>query len=242
MARLIAALIRHGDYHQLADTPSAHQPFPLNARGMEQAKQAALQMRSTLEGTFESSDWTLDSEVDSSMLLRAWQTARIFCDELSDRFPSPPVIGCHEALAERGLGSAANLTTRQIAEVIAADPRYETPPVDWKSDSHYRLPLQGAESLMEAGHRVAEHMTRQMARMAREGAHDESCNRVKLFFGHGAAFRHAAHLLGVLAFDDIARLSMYHAEPVYLEYDADGDWRHLAGRWKVRGQEERYND
>ena len=27
MGRLIAALIRHGGYHQLADTPSAHQPY-----------------------------------------------------------------------------------------------------------------------------------------------------------------------------------------------------------------------
>ena len=37
MPRLIAALIRHGDYRKLPDTPSAHQPFPLNAEGEAQA-------------------------------------------------------------------------------------------------------------------------------------------------------------------------------------------------------------
>ena len=41
MPRLIAALIRHGDYHQLARTPSAHQPFALNLAGREQARAGA---------------------------------------------------------------------------------------------------------------------------------------------------------------------------------------------------------
>ena len=41
MPRLIAALIRHGDYRQLPDTPSAHQPFPLTDLGEHQAREAA---------------------------------------------------------------------------------------------------------------------------------------------------------------------------------------------------------
>jgi 2,3-bisphosphoglycerate-dependent phosphoglycerate mutase len=55
-----------------------------------------------------------------------------------------------------------------------------------------------------------------------------------LFVGHGAAFRHAAHHLGILTFDQIAELSMYHARPVYLECLPDGRWRQVGGEWKVR--------
>ena len=41
MARLFAALIRHGEYAQLPDTPSAHQPFALTDKGRAQAYDAA---------------------------------------------------------------------------------------------------------------------------------------------------------------------------------------------------------
>jgi hypothetical protein len=37
----------------------------------------------------------------------------------------------------------------------------------------------------------------------------------------------------VLDLADIARLSMFHAEPVCLEY-ADTGWQHVGGDWKVR--------
>jgi 2,3-bisphosphoglycerate-dependent phosphoglycerate mutase len=57
---------------------------------------------------------------------------------------------------------------------------------------------------------------------------------LKVFVGHGAAFRHAAHLLDVLEFDRIAAVSMWHARPVYFERFPDGTWRHLAGEWKLR--------
>ena len=40
MPRLVAALLRHAEYRQLPDTPSAHQPFPLTDKGRQQAKQA----------------------------------------------------------------------------------------------------------------------------------------------------------------------------------------------------------
>jgi 2,3-bisphosphoglycerate-dependent phosphoglycerate mutase len=40
MADRICILLRHGDYHQLADTPNAHQPYGLNHRGRDQAGQA----------------------------------------------------------------------------------------------------------------------------------------------------------------------------------------------------------
>ena len=230
MYRVIAALIRHGDYQQLPDTPSAHQPFPLTAQGIAQAQEAITGMRDEIRAN----GWTLDPVVDSSMLLRGWETARIIADGLSPLLGSLPVVESFAALAERGLGSAANLTTHQIEDILERDPRFEQPPRNWKSNSRYRLPLQGAESLLDSGARVAGHLRTRMQALSSRATRDT----VKIFVGHGAAFRHAAHVLGVLEFDDIARLSMYHARPVYLEYRTDGKWRHLGGKWKVRATTE----
>ena len=56
---------------------------------------------------------------------------------------------------------------------------------------------------------------------------------LKVFVGHGAAFRHAAHILGVLNFDDIAKFSMHHAKPIYIEL-IDDKWVHIGGDWKQR--------
>lgn len=220
--RLFAALIRHGEYHQRAGAPSAHQPFPLDAAGEAQARAAA----AVLSRDLAESQWTLAPVIDSSRLLRAWQTAEIIRQQLAP----DARIEEFEALAERGLGSAANLTVAEIETVLAADPRLDTPPPNWKADSRYRLPLQGAESLLEAGLRVAEHLTARMSALRGSAEADT----LKLFVGHGAAFRHAAHHLGLLEFEQIARLSMHHARPIYLEYAADGAWRHAGGDWKIR--------
>ncbi len=234
MPRLIAALIRHGDYRQLPQTPSAHQPFPLTVEGAIQARQAA----STLGETVETNSFVLAPAVDSSQLLRAWQTAQIITDELADRFPSPPELSGFEELAERGLGSAANLTIGEVEAVIREDPRFPELPADWKSNSQFRLPLQGAESLLEAGGRVAAHLNQQLGTLEEYADTDT----LKLFIGHGAAFRHAAYHLGVLSYEQIAQLSMYHAQPVFLEYMPNGKWQHIAGEWKVRAKHSEYRD
>jgi 2,3-bisphosphoglycerate-dependent phosphoglycerate mutase len=233
MARLIAALIRHGDYHQLPDTPSAHQPYPINSAGETQAREGA----QALHDIIVRNDWTLVPSIDSSRLLRAWQTAVIFTDRLADLAPTMPQIESYDELAERGVGCLANLTIAQIEAVLHQDPRVSDPPADWKADSHYRLPLQGAESLLEAGERVAGHLSQAMAALPPDG-HD----RIKIFVGHGAAFRHAAWHLGVLEFGQIRQLSMYHCQPVMLEYFPDGHWRHFVGEWKVRSEDSRFTD
>lgn len=234
MPQLIAALIRHADYRQLPDTPSAHQPFPLTVEGEAQARAAA----AALGETIASHGWTLSPAVDSSPLLRAWQTAQILSTALAARFPAPAQITSYDALAERGLGSANNLSIRQIEAVMAEDPRFPPLPADWKANSRYRLPLVGAESLLQAGERVAVHLQRQMEALAGSGDRDT----VKLFVGHGAAFRHAAYHLGVLDFAQIAQLSMYHVQPVFLQYRAGHGWRHIGGEWKVRGEHSEYRD
>lgn len=234
MPRLIAALIRHADYRQLPETPSAHQPFPLTAEGETQARQAGTQLGQAVG----SHGWSLSPSVDSSQLLRAWQTAQIITDELIDLFPGPPTLTGFDALAERSLGSAANLSISAIEAVIRDDPRFPELPADWKSNSRFRLPLQGAESLMEAGERVAAHIHRRMQLLAE----DSEIDTLKLFIGHGAAFRHAAYHLGVLTCEQIARLSMHHAQPVFLEYLPDGGWRHIGGEWKVRSRHSENTD
>lgn len=234
MARLIAAIIRHGDYYQLPDTPSAHQPFPLTDEGKAQAEAAAVSIRKTLA----QQQWQLHHELDCSQLQRAWQTADILRERLQDCFAEPASLQETAALAERGLGIAANLTVSRIEAVLADDARYAAPPADWKSNSYYCLPLPGAESLMSAGQRVADHINARVTALKEQITKDT----LQLFVGHGAAFRHAAYHMGVLEFEQIARLSMYHAEPVYLEYHGKTGWQHIDGHWKVRRQGSDYKD
>jgi len=239
MNRVIAALIRHGDYHQLDDTPSAWQPFPLNETGKEQALSAVepIQQLLTEQQLF------LHNNCDSSQLLRAWQTADIICHNLNSQDLSPWTndkieINSFDALAERSVGSAANLTIKQIELIINDDPRFESLPQNWKSNSNYSLPLQGAESLMDSGKRVADHLLKRMLDLKQSVQQPT----IKLFVGHGAAFRHAAYHLGLLEFDEIAKLSMYHAQPVFIELLDDGSWSHVSGQWKIRKAKNQYTD
>jgi len=182
-------------------------------------------------------DWVLIPAIDSSHMLRAWQTATIFADRLAELISLTPSIESYDALAERGVGCLANLTIAQIEAVLQQDPRFSDPPADWKADSQYRLPLQGAESLLQAGERVAAHLSQSMTALA-PGERD----RVKIFVGHGAAFRHAAYHLGVLALEQLRQLSMFHCQPVLIEYIPGGQWRHIGGEWKLRSGNSRFTD
>jgi broad specificity phosphatase PhoE len=231
MSRLFAALVRHGDYHQLPDTPSAHQPFALNTDGEGHARRAA-------EGLSEiigQQDWSLLPVFNTSRMLRAWQTARIMGDNLKDLVPSGIKLESFDELAERCVGSAANLSRKQIEEVVRQDPRFNDLPKDWKENSHVQLPFQGAESLMQSGHRVATYLIRVMSELAPTVNTDS----LKVFVGHGASIRHAAYHLGVLDYDEVRKFSMSHGRPVILEYIANDYWKHVAGEWKIRT---RYND
>ncbi|MCU7940076.1 MAG: phosphoglycerate mutase family protein [gamma proteobacterium symbiont of Bathyaustriella thionipta] len=246
MARIIAALIRHGDYHQLENTPSAWQPYPLTEAGKSHARAAAENLRNTLI----KEKWLLHPVCDSSQLLRAWQTAEIICESLSNHkvltnktFHNTNQVNAinidsFDALAERSVGSAANLSISQIEEIINTDPRFDSLPKDWKSNSRFCLPLQGAESLIDSGKRVANHLLKKMSELQTSVKHPT----LKLFVGHGAAFRHAAYHLGVLEFKQIAELSMFHGQPVFIERLEDGSWVHLFGEWKVRKKKSQYTD
>jgi len=236
MPRRIAAIIRHGDYFQLQDTPSAWQPYPLNSEGEQHAQDAVLPIMEFM------STQKLDIHpfCHSSQLLRAWQTAEIICSNLSQQLSLKQALQLKsfDALAERSVGSVANLDSEEIRRIAGLDPRYPELPEDWKSNSNFRLPFQGAESLMEAGVRVAEHINESIREMANKISQDN----LMLFVGHGAAFRHAAHHMGVLEFNQIAKLSMYHGSPVFLELHENGRWEHIAGTWKVRTIKTEYKD
>lgn len=226
MARTIAALIRHGEYQQQADTPSAQQPYALTAQGKSDVHDEV----DNFAGLLEEHALAIAHRVDSSHMLRSWQTAMIFVEKLYQHEMPSMLIDSYDALSERAVGSVANLTIQQIERIIVEDPRYEEPPLDWKSNSHYCLPFQGAESLIQAGERVAAHLQQQMQKLRAEA----SVDTVKLFIGHGAAFRHAAYQLDVLEYEQLAQFSMFHARPVLIEHLDDGSWRHIGGDWKIR--------
>lgn len=213
--------------------PSAHQPYPLNQEGEAHARNAA----AVIDQLMAMKGWRLNPEIDCSNMLRAWQTARIIADNVKGQAARGLRLQSFDELAERSVGCAANLTSERIRQIIRDDPRYPEPPEDWKSNSEYRLPLQGAESLLEAGERLAAHLVLRMSDLAFEGT-----DTLKLFVGHGAAFRHAAFHLGVLEFQQIARLSMYHGRPVFLEILNDGSWCHIEGDWKIRAEHSEYKD
>lgn len=225
MSRLILGFIRHGDYQQLADTPSAHQPFGLSDRGKTDACLEAQKLCRFIlhEG------WQLLPHIDCSNMLRSWQTAEIFRVILEASLDLSLSTQSYDALAERSVGSVANLTVKEIEDIVNNDPRYPRLKEGWKSDSDFCLPFQGAESLMTAGHRVATHLNTQMADITRK-----SDTQLKLCVGHGASFRHAAYHFGVIDAEEIAQLSMYHSRPIFLELLEDGSWQHIAGEWKYR--------
>ncbi|MDB4837700.1 histidine phosphatase family protein [Marinomonas sp.] len=220
------ALIRHGAYEQLNQVPSALQPFPLTKEGIEEVRRQARLFGAWLEETGQ----MLDPIIDTSTLLRAYQTGEIYREELNRFFTTTPIIESTFDLCERSVGAVANLTIDNIENILAADPRYTVPPKSWKSDSHYCLPFDGAESLMQAGERVAKHVAHWQQK--------NSTNDIKLFIGHGAAFRHAAHLLNAIQFSDIKALSMFYGHPVVFEFADARQVRPLFGEWKQRQRQD----
>jgi 2,3-bisphosphoglycerate-dependent phosphoglycerate mutase len=224
MTRVVAAILRHGDYEQPAGVPSAFLPHPLTDLGRQQSVKAA----GVLTEFAASEELEIDRVVDTSRMLRAWETGKLIADAMEP----PCEVEEFDALAERCVGAAANLTIDEIAEVIERDPRYPSLPDGWKATADFRLPLQGAENLREAGERVAAHIEQRMNNLRRSAANDV----MKVFVGHGAAFRYAAVKLGLLADSDAPRLSMFHCVPVFLEKMESGEWRHIGGDWKVRAQ------
>ncbi len=224
--RFVAALVRHGDYEQPERVPSASLAHPLTERGREQASALASALRS------EASERSLmiDRTLDCSPLLRAWQTAHLCAEQLADHEGSGFEVASYADLVERSVGAAANLTVDTIAEIVARDPRLAPLPPNWKAHPRFRLPFPGAESLLQAGARVAAHLEqRAHAHQARERD-----DRLVIVVSHGGAVRHAAVALGVLELERVPTLSMHHCGYVLVERLADGRWLQIGGAWKTR--------
>jgi 2,3-bisphosphoglycerate-dependent phosphoglycerate mutase len=219
------ALIRHGDYLQPADVPSALLPHGLTAAGETQAQACVALIREFCSGH----KLIVRPVLHSSRQLRAYQTATIIAAGLTaDANPAglAYVVEEFEDLAERSVGAMANLTVQAIESIVDNDPRYPPLPVSWKSSSDYCLPYQGAESLRQAGTRVAAHLKRIWPAI--------EPLQLQVIVGHGASIRHAAAELGIMAEADIARLSMHHARPVFITRDNTGGWHQVGGEWKTR--------
>jgi len=255
--RVVAAIVRHGSYRQPDETPSAHLPHPLTARGRDEAGAGVTELLE-LAAHHGLCVWPA---IDASRLLRAWETASIFAERLPAHVLSPDAaaalargaeparlgipahtdgafVATFDALNERSVGAAANLTLPEIEAVIEADPRHNDLPPGWKSNSTHRLPLPGAESLLEAGARVAAHLELRMATLAAAAERDT----LKIFVGHGGAFRHAAAVLGLLELSAIRGLSMHHGRPLLFERRDDGRFSRLDGAWKIRGTSDAGSD
>ncbi|MGK0469693.1 MAG: broad specificity phosphatase PhoE [Candidatus Azotimanducaceae bacterium] len=220
----VIALIRHGDYHQPSGVPSALLPYRLTDLGFQQARDAV----TSCVVYAEQHGLTIDPVLDSSMQLRAWQTASLMAESLSGELSQiAGSFGVQEFsnLSERSVGAVANLTVSAIETLLADDPRYSTPQPGWKSNSQYCLPFQGAESLLVAGKRVADHVQWRAEQL------DEP--RLKILVGHGAAIRHACVHLGLLDLDSVSTISMHHARPVFISKEITG-WRMAGGTWKQR--------
>ena len=110
------------EYRQRKGVPSALQPFPLTARGETQAQTCGEELAALIARD----GLTLDPIVHCSCQLRAWQTARIACDVLAGHGHEVEILQT-SALAERSVGSAANLTLEEIEAILEADPRFEAP-------------------------------------------------------------------------------------------------------------------
>lgn len=225
------ALVRHAQYQQLPDTPSALQPFPLTAEG----ERIALSCGEELVTFLKRSGRRLHPVIYCSASLRAWQTAFLIQTILQEKLQASIELSESANLCERSVGAVANLSATKIEKIVAEDPRYADLPSGWKSDSHFCLPFPGAESLMQSGKRVASFIVDTLKPFT------VNSQELVIFVGHGASFRHAAYQMKILPFDNIAQLSMHHAKPIILECSQNG-WIQLYGQWKQRQLQSQFTD
>ncbi|WP_319558509.1 phosphoglycerate mutase family protein [Thiomicrorhabdus sp.] len=221
MNKLYLAFLRHGDYLQKHDTPSAWQPFALTEQGEKPCRSAATKLRAFAD----EHGLDIHASVQASSLLRAWQTASIIAGQLGEEFS----VASDASLNERCVGSFANMTVTEIETALQQDPRFAQPPASWKSDSDYRLPCPFAESLNQAGQRVAEYLQQRCFELQAQ----ITAPTLWIVCGHGASFRHAAQRMGILQPEEIPLYSMYHAEPLFFEWQQTGLRLH-SGDWKRR--------
>lgn len=222
--RRVAGLVRHGHFDRPDRTASAHRILPLSARGREQAALAA----EAILDVCREHRLELDSTIEASQLLRAWETATVLAEALAARTGQRFAVEERDEIIERGIGSCANLRFEEIESLLAADPRLEPLPDGWRRIPHFRLPVQGAESLMQAGERTAARIRESLGSIPADDPRD----LLRLFVAHSGCLRHAAVDLGVVDVRAVSGLSMDFCQMIAVERRRDQGWRQLAGQWK----------
>lgn len=178
--------------------------------------------------------WRVHGTLFCSALLRAWQTASLAGARLGERLGRTFEIQATDALFERSVGSAANLSIEEIESAVAADPRLEDLRPGWKARPEERLPFPGAESLVESGRRVASFLLGVTSDLRRSLSEDT----LVVVVGHGASLRHAGVPLGLFTDSvEAGAVSMHHARPVVCAVPESGAWLRVAGDWKPRAAE-----
>lgn len=226
--RRVAGLVRHGDFGRPPNTASAHRPTPLSTLGRSQARASV----DSILALCDEHKLELDATIEASQLLRAWETATIMADELGKRLGRAFRIEQRDELIERGLGSCANLTFDEIEAVLARDPRLGPLPANWRRTPEFRLPVQGAESLMQAGARTAVRIASSIDAIPESAPAEPPRDVLRLFVAHSGCLRHAVVNLGALEMRAVSGLSMDFCQTVLVEKLESGDWVHLAGEWK----------
>ena len=221
--RRVAAFIRHGDFNRPPNTASAHSPRALSPLGRSQAEAAV----APIAALCEEHRLTIDKRIEASQLLRAWETANVLATGLASETGVRHHVIQRDELIERGLGSAANLTFDAIAELLSKDKRLGPLPKGWRRMPEFRLPLPGAESLMQAGSRVAARVAASIDAIP----DDDPADIARLFVAHSGCLRHAAVALGAIDVRHVAELSMGFLGCVLLEKKPNGEWVHLAGEF-----------
>ena len=222
--RRVAVLVRHGHFDRPEDTASAHSLLPLSETGRAQAEAAT----GVMAARCADHGLTIDKRVEASQLLRAWQTANVLCEQLTQYTNTTHHVIQRDELIERGLGSAANITFTRIRELVALDSRLGDLPEGWRRTPEFRLPFPGAESLMDAGKRVATRIEQSMDSIS----DDDSQDVARLFVAHSGCLRHAAVVLGALDVRRVSGLSMDFVQSVLIEKLPDGSWVQLAGEFQ----------
>lgn len=221
--RRVAAFVRHGHFDRPEGTASAHSPRPLSPTGRAQADGAAARIAALCADH----GLEIDKRIEASQLLRAWETANVLSASLERETGRRHHVIQRDELIERGLGSAANLSLDQIATLLAADPRIGPLPEGWRRMPEFRLPLPGAESLMQAGARVAARVAASVDSIP----DDDPTDVARLFVAHSGCLRHAAVVLGAIDVRHVAGLSLGFLGCVLLEKLPSGQWVHLAGEF-----------
>ena len=224
MARLIAVFMRHAALKQPAGVPGTNLPFPLTAAGEGQASKAAARLHALADKMA----CKIDDDIECSPNQGAWQTAAILAEDLEETtFRGYRAVERAE-LAGRSLGAAGNLKTAQLDSLVAEDPRFTKAPKNWLTNTDYRPPFAGAETLGAAGERVGGYLRRRVEEMWPHLTGDT----LKVFVGDSSALIHGAAYLGALPPKRAPQLSLAPATWALIEFRASGRCTLLSADWR----------